>query len=102
MSGHTDFADLRSGIERLLALPPELELLSGHGDPTTLARELDENPFVRVFLGKDPEGTEECEALGRRARIVVLGTDGHGSERVWIRWQDGTDDVVPGLVLERG
>jgi len=102
MSGHSDFADLRRGIERLLALPPEVEVLSGHGDPTTLARELDENPFVRVLVGKDPEGTEVCEALGRRARIIVDGSDGHGGERVWIRWEDGTDDVVPGLILERG
>jgi len=101
MTGHTTFADLRRGIEGLLALPGEVEVLSGHGEPTTISREIDENPFVRVMLGTDPEGTEECTALGRKARIVVLGTDGHGSERVWIRWEDGVDDVVPGLVLER-
>ena len=101
MTGHTTFADLRQGIERLLALPDGVEVYSGHGEATTISREIGENPFVRVMLGADPEGTEECTALGRKARIVVLGTDGHGSERVWIRWEDGVDDVVPGLVLER-
>jgi hydroxyacylglutathione hydrolase len=49
--GRTDlpFCDaqaMRRSLERLATLPPETQVLSGHGDVTTIAREAASNPFL--------------------------------------------------------
>jgi glyoxylase-like metal-dependent hydrolase (beta-lactamase superfamily II) len=95
--GHTTYEDLKSSImETLLALPPETEILPGHTDATTVARELEENAFVRVWRGLDPEGAEPCTAMGEPATLVLLGDDYDGGKKAWVRWPDGKDDIVPG------
>jgi hydroxyacylglutathione hydrolase len=38
---------MRSMEERVMVLPPETEVLPGHGPATTLARELEHNPFLQ-------------------------------------------------------
>ena len=64
--GHTTYADLKSSImDTLLKLPPETRIHPGHTDPTTVADELENNKFVRIWRGLDPEGSEPCTALGR-------------------------------------
>ena len=66
--GHTTIDDLRSSImETLLALAPETVIEPGHADSTTVARELEQNPFVRIWRGLDAEGDAPCTALGDRA-----------------------------------
>jgi hydroxyacylglutathione hydrolase len=95
--GHTTYEDLkRSIMDTLLALPPDTEILPGHTDATTVARELEENPFVRVWRGLDPEGSEPCTAMGEPATLVLLGDDYDGGKKAWVRWPDGRDDIVPG------
>jgi len=42
-----DPRQLTASLRRLAALPPETRILSGHGEETTLARELRFNPFLR-------------------------------------------------------
>ena len=42
-------------------------MLPGHTDETTLAREWEENPFVRAWRGVQPEGTEPCRVGGEEA-----------------------------------
>ena len=42
-----DARAMRSSLERLATLPPETQVLSGHGDVTTIAREAASNPFLR-------------------------------------------------------
>jgi hydroxyacylglutathione hydrolase len=50
--GRTDFPDgnyrqlLQSIVEKLFTLPDDTILLSGHGPPTTVGREKQDNPFV--------------------------------------------------------
>lgn len=49
--GRTDFpdsneADLFASIRKVMALPPETQLLPGHGEPSRLANEAQYNPFV--------------------------------------------------------
>ncbi len=61
------------------------------------AREWDSNPFIRVWRGLDPEGSEPCTALGEPATLVLLGSDYDGGTKAWVRWPDGADDIVPGL-----
>ncbi len=95
--GHTTYEDLKSSImETLLTLPPNTEILPGHTDATTVARELDENAFVRVWRGLDAEGSEPCTAMGEPATLVLLGDDYDGGKKAWVRWPDGKDDIVPG------
>jgi len=43
---------LAASLRRLATLPPETRVLSGHGEETTLGRELRYNPFLREFAGR--------------------------------------------------
>jgi hydroxyacylglutathione hydrolase len=101
--GHTTYEDLRHSImDVLLALPPETVIRPGHTDPTTVADELESNPFVRIWNGRDGEGSEQVTALGEPATLVLWGDDYDGGHKAWIRWPDGRDDIVPGSQVRRG
>jgi hydroxyacylglutathione hydrolase len=100
--GHTSYADLKSSImDKLLKLPPGTRIHPGHTDPTTVADELEQNAFVRVWRGLDPEGTERCTALGQPATLILFGDDYDGGHKAWVRWEDESDDIVPGSQVER-
>ena len=100
--GHTTYEDLkRSIMDVLLELPPETTIRPGHTDPTTVADELEGNAFVRVWRGLDPEGDEPCTAMGEPATLVLLGDDYDGGHKAWVRWADGSDDIVPGSQVQR-
>jgi hydroxyacylglutathione hydrolase len=99
--GHTTYADLRSSImDTLLKLPPETRIHPGHTDPTSVAEELENNKFVRIWRGLDPEGSDPCTAQGEPATLILLGDDYDGGHKAWIRWPDGADDIVPGSRVE--
>jgi glyoxylase-like metal-dependent hydrolase (beta-lactamase superfamily II) len=103
--GHTTFEDLRRSItDRLLTRPPETIVHPGHTDPTTVAEERDENPFVRVMRGIDPEGDGRCHVGGRPARLIVWARDYDDGSKAWVRFDDGEDAVVPGsrVSIDRG
>ena len=100
--GHTTYADLKSSImDKLLKLPPETRIHPGHTDPTTVADELENNEFVRIWRGLDSEGSEPCTALGEPATLILLGQDYDGGHKAWVRWPDGSDDIVPGSQVQR-
>ena len=72
--GHTTYADLKHSImDVLLELPPETTIRPGHTEPTTVAEERESNAFVRVWRGLDPEGDEECTAMGEPATLDPAG-----------------------------
>jgi hydroxyacylglutathione hydrolase len=101
--GHTTYEDLKSSImDKLLALPPQTPIHPGHTDPTTVGEELEHNRFVRIWRGLDPEGDEACTALGDPATLILLGDDYDGGYKAWVRWPDGSDDIVPGSQVQRG
>jgi len=100
--GHTTYADLRTSImDKLLALPASTRIHPGHTDPTTVADELETNRFVRIWRGVDPEGTEPCTAMGDPATLILLGDDYDGGHKAWVRWPDGSDDIVAGSQVSR-
>ncbi len=100
--GHTTYTDLRDSIMgTLMELPPDTVIYPGHADETSVAREWDENAFIRVWRGLDPQGSQSCTALGQPATLVLLGADYDGGTKAWIRWEDGSDDIVPGSRIER-
>jgi glyoxylase-like metal-dependent hydrolase (beta-lactamase superfamily II) len=101
--GHTTYTDLRDSIMgTLMELTPETVIYPGHADASTVAEEWDSNRFIRVWRGLDGEGAEPCSALGRPATLVLLGQDYDGGTKAWVRWADGSDDIVPGSRVERG
>jgi hydroxyacylglutathione hydrolase len=99
--GHTTYTDLRDSIMgTLMELPGETIVYPGHTEATTVAREWERNPFIRVWRGLDPEGTDPCTALGEPATLVLLAGDYDGGKKAWVRWADGRDDIVPGSRVE--
>jgi hydroxyacylglutathione hydrolase len=100
--GHTTYTDLRDSIMgTLMELPPDTVIYPGHAEETSVSREWEENAFVRVWRGLDPEGVQPCIALGQPATLVLLGADYDGGTKAWVRWEDGSDDIVPGSRIER-
>jgi hydroxyacylglutathione hydrolase len=91
----------RSVMDVLMNLPPETRVLPGHTDETTIGREWEENPFVRVWRGVDPEGTEPVRVGGQEATLIVWSPDYDGNGKAWVRFADGRDRIVGGSRVQR-
>jgi hydroxyacylglutathione hydrolase len=101
--GGGDFAQIKAAVmDVYMAMPHDRRVLPGHTDETTIGREWEQNPFVRVWRGADPEGTEHVQANGRDATLVVWSPDYDGKGKAWVRFADGTDAIVGGSRVERG
>jgi hydroxyacylglutathione hydrolase len=97
------FDQVRSSVmDVLMKLPPETAVYPGHTDETTIGREWEENPFVRVWRGLEPEGTEQVRVAGNEATLVVWSPDYDGKGKAWVRFASGTDMIVGGSNIERG
>jgi hydroxyacylglutathione hydrolase len=100
--GGGDYAQIRRSVmEVLMQLPAEMRVLPGHTDETTIGREWEENPFVRVWRGAEPEGTEPVRVGGEEATLVVWSPDYDGKGKAWVRFRDGRDAIVGGSRVER-
>ena len=100
--GGGNFEQIRHSVmEVLMKLPPETRVLPGHTDETTIGREWGENPFVRVWRGAEPEGSERVKVGGRDATLVVWSPDYDGKGKAWVRFADGEDAIVGGSRVER-
>jgi hydroxyacylglutathione hydrolase len=91
----------RSVMDVLMQLPPDLRVLPGHTEETTIGREWEENPFVRVWRGLDPEGDEPCTVSGGEATIVVWSPDYDGKGKALVRFADGREAIVGGSRIVR-
>ena len=102
--GGGDFEQIRRSVmDVLMTLPPETRVLPGHTDETTIGREWEENPFVRVWRGVEPEGSEPCRVGAHEATLVVWSPDYDGKGKAWVRFaEDGRDAIVGGSRVERG
>lgn len=100
---HGTFEQLRHSImEVLLRLAPETVVLPGHMDPTTVAAEWEDNPFVRAWRGLDAEGTERITAAGQPATLLLEARDYDGGTKAWVRFEGtGAVDLVPGSRVHR-
>jgi len=100
--GSTTFEDIKASImDVLMKLPHETVVHPGHTDPTTIGDEWENNPFIRVWRGLDPESTDRCRVREEEATLVLFGPDYDGGHKAWVRWADGRDDIVPGSRVER-
>jgi hydroxyacylglutathione hydrolase len=98
---HTTFADLKGSVLRLLELPAETRVHPGHREPTTVGAEREQNPFVRVWNGVDPEGTDTCRVGEQEATLVLWAPDYDGGNKAWVRFPGGEDQIVGGSRVTR-
>src|SRR5206468_999977 len=77
-----------SVMDVLMKLPPEMRVLPGHTDETTIGREWEQNPFVVVWRGADPEGTERVRVGGEDVTLIVWSPDYDGGGKAWVRYAD--------------
>jgi glyoxylase-like metal-dependent hydrolase (beta-lactamase superfamily II) len=103
--GETGFAELRHSImERLMKLPPQTRIHPGHREPSTIGAEWEHNPFVRIWRGLDDEGSEPCKVGHddpRDATLVLWAPDYDGTNKAWVRFPDGRDEIVGGSQIQR-
>jgi glyoxylase-like metal-dependent hydrolase (beta-lactamase superfamily II) len=100
--GGGNFEQIRSSVmDVLMKLPPETRVLPGHTDETTIGREWEENPFIQVWRGVEPEGTEPVKVGGEDATLIVWSPDYDGGGKAWVRFRDGRDAIVGGSRVER-
>jgi len=100
--GGGNFEQVRQSVmDILMKLPPETRVLPGHTDETTIGREWEENPFIRVWRGVEPEGTERVRVAGEDATLIVWSPDYDGGGKAWVRFDDGRDAIVGGSRVER-
>ena len=100
--GGGDAATIRESVFKLMDLSHETRVLPGHTDETTIAREWEENPFLRVWRGVEPEVGEPCRVGGEEATIVVWSPDYDGKGKALVRFADGGERIVGGSRVERG
>jgi hydroxyacylglutathione hydrolase len=101
--GGGDLEQIRASVmDVFMGLPDDTRVLPGHTDETTVGREREHNPFVRVWRGAEPEGREQVRVNGRDATLVVWSPDYDGKGKAWVRFaDDGSDAIVGGSRVER-
>ena len=100
--GGGNFEQVRQSVmDVLMKLPPETRVLPGHTDETTIGREWEENPFIRVWRGVEPEGTQRVRVAGEDATLIVWSPDYDGGGKAWVRFDEGRDAIVGGSRVER-
>jgi glyoxylase-like metal-dependent hydrolase (beta-lactamase superfamily II) len=90
-----------SVMDVFMALPDATRVLPGHTDETTIGRERAENPFVKVWSGAAPEGSDQVTVGGREATLIVWSPDYDGKGKAWVRFADGEDAIVGGSRVTR-
>lgn len=93
---NTGYADQKAAAMALAQLPAATVLHPGHTLPTTAGEEWEHNPFIRIWRGLDPEGTEEVTVWGRKATLILWAPDYDGTNKAWVRFHDTGEDGITG------
>jgi hydroxyacylglutathione hydrolase len=91
----------RSVMDVLMTLPPEIRVLPGHTEETTIGREWDENPFVRYWRDDVKAVDEPVRVGGEEATLVVWSPDYDGKGKALVRFAGGREAIVGGSRVER-
>jgi hydroxyacylglutathione hydrolase len=86
--------EVRRSVLELLALAPEVRVLPGHTEETTVGREWEENPFVRYWRGLVAEDGRRCRVHGEEATVVVWSPDYDGKGKLLVRFPGGAEAIV--------
>jgi hydroxyacylglutathione hydrolase len=101
-TGGGSFEEIKASImERLMRLEPATRVHPGHREPTTIGDEWESNPFIRIWRGLEPEGSDSCRVRGEEAALVLWAPDYDGGNKAWVRYPDGRDAIVGGSQVER-
>ena len=90
-----------SVMEGLMTLAPELRVLPGHTEETTIGREWEHNPFVTYWRGAVPSLGEAVTVAGDEAELVVWSPDYDGNGKALVRFADGSERIVGGSRVSR-
>ncbi len=102
VGGGPDAAPIRASVmDTLMTLPPEVRVLPGHTDETTIGREWEENPFVRYWRGEAASIDEAVRVGGEEATLVVWSPDYDGKGKAMVRFSAGREAIVGGSRVER-
>jgi hydroxyacylglutathione hydrolase len=99
--GETGYEDMRSSIDRLMALDRSTRVHPGHTLPTSIGQEWEHNPFIRIWRGLDREGDAPCTVRGEPATLILWAPDYDGTNKAWVRYPDGRDAIIGGSQVER-
>jgi glyoxylase-like metal-dependent hydrolase (beta-lactamase superfamily II) len=100
--GATGYGDLKDSImERVMGLDGSIRVHPGHTLPTTIEAEWRSNPFIRIWRGLDPEGTDTVRVRSRDCTLVLWAPDYDGTNKAWVRFGEGDDAIVGGSQVER-
>ena len=100
--GGGNFDEIKSAVlDVYMSMPHDRRVLPGHTDETTIGREWEQNPFIRVWRGVEPEGEERVVVGDSEATLIVWSPDYDGNGKAWVRFDDGTDAIVGGSRVER-
>ena len=99
--GPDGFTKMRRSIDRLMALDHSTRVHPGHTLPTTIGDEWEANPFIRIWRGVDPEGSDACTVRGEPATLILWAPDYDGTNKAWVRYPDGRDVIVGGSQVSR-
>jgi hydroxyacylglutathione hydrolase len=100
--GGGDFELIKKAVmDVYMEMPKTRLLMPGHTDLSTIQAEYNNNPFVRVWRGEDPEGTDRVKVGDREATLIVWSDDYDGKGKAWVRYDDGEDAIVGGSSVER-
>jgi len=91
-----------SVMEGLMTLAPEIRVLPGHTEETTIGREWEHNPFVTYWRGVAPSLGEAVTVAGDDAELVVWSPDYDGNGKALVRFADGREAIVGGSRVARG
>jgi hydroxyacylglutathione hydrolase len=91
----------RSVMDVLMPLAPDVRVLPGHTEETTIGREWEENPFVRYWRAATPSLDEPVRVAGQEATLVVWSPDYDGKGKALVRFADGGEAIVGGSRVER-
>ena len=101
--GGGNFEQIKTAVmDVYMEMPKTRLVMPGHTELTTIQAEYANNPFVRVWRGEDPEGTEAVKVGDRDATLIVWSDDYDGKGKAWVRYaDDGEDAIVGGSSVER-
>jgi glyoxylase-like metal-dependent hydrolase (beta-lactamase superfamily II) len=94
--GASGFDDLKASVMRLMELPPETRVHPGHKEPTTIAAQWAENPFVRIWRGLDATGEETVTVWDRPATLKLWAPDYDGGNKAWVVFGDSGEEAIVG------
>lgn len=80
-------------LEVIMPLPAESAIYPGHGEPSTIGGEWEQNPFIRIWRGLDLPDNRVCTISGKPGILYLTTNDYDGETKAWVQL-DGLDQII--------